>query len=306
MQLRDVRSVTARFHFGRCELRPETRELLVDGVVVPIGGRAFDLLSVFVGRPDEVLSKDELYELVWAGTAVEPNNLQVQIWTLRKVLGRQSIVTVSRRGYRFTPYVRVSPHVAHSLHSDAANPPLESLVKPADDPGNSYAANDGLEAPEELLASLMQRHRLLTFVDPDEGQQRELARRAGLRLSQRLGAAVLEIDAEAMPHSLERHGVTKLLATSRSSAGRFIDIVSRLRRRKTFLVLRGAEQLGPASRASMRELVVMSPHLHVLALSKTALNFPGERVFTVPFPRRYCEVPRSACCDVLRWRSREE
>lgn len=304
MPLRDVRSVTARFHFGRCELRPETRQLLVDGVEVLIGGRAFDLLSVFVSRPDQILSKDELYELVWAGTAVEPNNLQVQIWALRKVLGRQSIVTVSRRGYRFTPHVRVSPHVAHSLHSGPANSSPEGPEMSGDDPGNSYAANDGIEAPESQLASLMQRHRLLTFVDQDEGQQRELARRAGVRLSQRLGAAVWEIEANALPRWLEGCGATKPLAASGVGAGRFIDVVSRLRRRKTFLVLRGAERLGPSSRASMRDIAVRCPHLHVLALSKTTLDFPGEHTFSAPPAPATSAICRVERGDVLRWRSR--
>ena len=41
-------------------------------------------------------------DVVWPGLIVEENNLQVHVMTLRKVLGSDSIVTVSGRGYRFT------------------------------------------------------------------------------------------------------------------------------------------------------------------------------------------------------------
>jgi predicted ATPase len=40
-------------------------------------------------------------DLVWPGLVVEENNLQVQISTLRKLLGPQAIVTIPGRGYRF-------------------------------------------------------------------------------------------------------------------------------------------------------------------------------------------------------------
>ena len=36
------------------------------------------------------------------GVVVEENNLQVQISTLRKLLGPQAVLTIPGRGYRFT------------------------------------------------------------------------------------------------------------------------------------------------------------------------------------------------------------
>jgi hypothetical protein len=53
-------------------------------------------------RRERVVTKDELLDLAWPGVVVEENNLQVQISTLRKLLGPQSIVTIPGRGYRFS------------------------------------------------------------------------------------------------------------------------------------------------------------------------------------------------------------
>jgi TolB-like protein len=59
-----------------------------------------------VGAVGKLVTKDELLERVWPGIAVEENNIQVQIWSLRKALGTDEvgqdyIVTVPGRGYRF-------------------------------------------------------------------------------------------------------------------------------------------------------------------------------------------------------------
>src|SRR5437016_8584780 len=89
------------YRFGRFELSPATRQLLVDRQPAPLGARAFDVLLALVERRDRLVSKNELLDLVWPGLVVEENNLQVQIWTLRKLLGSAAIATIPRRGYRF-------------------------------------------------------------------------------------------------------------------------------------------------------------------------------------------------------------
>lgn len=87
--------------FGRFEVRAAERQLLADGIPVPLGARAFDLLTVLVERRDRVVTKNELLDQAWPGLVVEENNLSVQISALRKVLGAQAIATITGRGYRF-------------------------------------------------------------------------------------------------------------------------------------------------------------------------------------------------------------
>jgi TolB-like protein/DNA-binding winged helix-turn-helix (wHTH) protein len=93
---------TQSIRFGRAELHPAERQLLVDRRPVAIGARAFDVLSLLVAHRERVVSKHELLEAVWPGLVVEENNLAVQVSTLRKVLGAAAITTIPGQGYQFT------------------------------------------------------------------------------------------------------------------------------------------------------------------------------------------------------------
>jgi len=88
-------------HFDHLEIRPTDRRLLIDGHSAPLGARAFDVLLALVERRDRTVTKNELIDLVWHGLVVEENNLQVQISTLRKLLGQNVIATIPGQGYRF-------------------------------------------------------------------------------------------------------------------------------------------------------------------------------------------------------------
>src|SRR6185295_3825631 len=63
-------------------------------------------LIALAQRRDQVVGQEELIDLAWPGLVVEPNNLQVQISALRKLLGAEAIATVKRRGYQFTAALR--------------------------------------------------------------------------------------------------------------------------------------------------------------------------------------------------------
>src|SRR5437660_9700409 len=81
------------------------------GVFAPmaIGSRALDILGVLVERPGDLVSRADIINAVWPGTAVEDSNLNVQVAALRRILddgrAQRSILTVSGRGYRFLPVV---------------------------------------------------------------------------------------------------------------------------------------------------------------------------------------------------------
>src|SRR5258706_9930376 len=95
-------AVARSYRFGTVEVRPSERQLLVEGKPAAVGARAFDVLMALIDHRDRVVTKNELLDLVWPGLVVEENNLQVQVSSLRKLLGAQSVATVPGRGYRFT------------------------------------------------------------------------------------------------------------------------------------------------------------------------------------------------------------
>jgi TolB-like protein len=123
--------------FGRWRLSPADRRLLADGTQVALGGRAFDVLLALVEARGEIVTKEALMRRVWPGAIIEENNLQVQISTLRKALGRDAdllITTVPRRGYCFTckwQWLEAGDKAAGSAHAATAPAdPVSAIVLP--------------------------------------------------------------------------------------------------------------------------------------------------------------------------------
>ncbi len=113
--------------FGRFLLDMDQRQLNRDEAVVPLGGRAMDLLCALASANGDIVSKDELMAKVWPGLVVEENNIQVHISALRKALdaganGQSYIVTVPGRGYRFAGLE--PPATLASLPAEPAYPAL--------------------------------------------------------------------------------------------------------------------------------------------------------------------------------------
>lgn len=92
--------------FGPFRLDLRSRRLSRNGVAVALGERAFDVLRALVVAEGALVTKSDLIAQVWPSVTVEENNLQVQIYAVRRALGedgdsRGYVRTVSGRGYRF-------------------------------------------------------------------------------------------------------------------------------------------------------------------------------------------------------------
>ncbi len=142
------------YHFGEFQLKTTARVLERQGVRVPLGSKAFEVLTHLVMHTGEVVTKDELLKAVWPNSFVEEQNLTQQIASLRKALGDKStyIATVPGRGYQFTEAVQAtmaadrptllgetSEDVVHAMRtrthvvieeSSRLNPPAEATKNP--------------------------------------------------------------------------------------------------------------------------------------------------------------------------------
>ena len=108
------------YSFGSFHLHVAQRLLLRGGKQVPLPPKAFETLVELVQNCGKVMSKDELMERVWPGTAVEENNLNQCISAIRKALGEtpsrpRFVVTVSGVGYRFAGKVEEFPDESTEL-----------------------------------------------------------------------------------------------------------------------------------------------------------------------------------------------
>jgi TolB-like protein len=119
--------------FGRFCLDLSQRQLARDGVPIPLGSRALDILCALALAKGEVVSKDELMTRVWPGLVVDENTMRVHVSALRKALdegtsGQTHLMTVPGRGYRLVGLT--SPYPASDSGPDRSSGPAP-LDKPS-------------------------------------------------------------------------------------------------------------------------------------------------------------------------------
>jgi TolB-like protein/tetratricopeptide (TPR) repeat protein len=96
-----------RLRFGEFEADLQTGELFRCGSRVPIQEKPFQILTLLLRHPGELVSRQRIFEQVWAGTYVqEDQSLNTAMRKVRLALGDsaddpQYIDTVGSRGYRF-------------------------------------------------------------------------------------------------------------------------------------------------------------------------------------------------------------
>lgn len=115
-------------HFGAYRLDPQNEQLWRDQQVVRLTGKAFAILRHLAQRPNQLVSRTELFRSVWPDTIVSATTLTSCIKELRKALdddarAPQYIETVHRRGYRFIAAVATATPVPSSEFQVSSAPP---------------------------------------------------------------------------------------------------------------------------------------------------------------------------------------
>src|SRR6202045_5297829 len=103
-----------RLWFGPFELNVAERSLTKANQVVPLGGRAYDILIALLENAGEVVGKAELIARAWPDVTVEEGSLRVHLSALRKALGdgqfgNKYIANIQGRGYCFIAPVTCLP-----------------------------------------------------------------------------------------------------------------------------------------------------------------------------------------------------
>jgi predicted ATPase/DNA-binding winged helix-turn-helix (wHTH) protein len=258
------------------------RVVLVDGRPAKLSGRAFDLLDALMQRRDRVVPKQELLDVVWPGLVVEENNLQVHVMNLRKLLGPESIVTVSGRGYQFT--LAEDESFAPQRNGSAAHPVVER--DPAAETARFFRTS--LIGRDELVAStcaLLRRDdvRLVTLSGPGGSGKT----RVGLHVTAELAHDFADGSYVVMlaPVRHEEHVASTIagVLNVQESGNRPIEdlLVAHLRERSVLLTLDNFEQvLAAAPLVSM--LLERCSRLKILATSRIVLRVSAEQDVLVP------------------------
>jgi Tol biopolymer transport system component/DNA-binding winged helix-turn-helix (wHTH) protein len=93
--------------FGTFEVDLPAGELRKNGVKLKLTGQPFQVLTILLERPGQVVTREELQKRLWPDTFVDvDHNLNTAINKIREVLGDSAenprfVETLPRRGYRF-------------------------------------------------------------------------------------------------------------------------------------------------------------------------------------------------------------
>ena len=277
----------AALKFGRFLILPHHREFFIEGIPVPLGSRAFDVLIVLIEAGGDLVTKDEILSRVWPGMVVEEHSLQFHISVLRKALGkdRAFIKTISGRGYRFIADITVADEEQEALPAPSTTlpPPLPGVRLPTNLPAST---SDLIDREPELreAAALLTAHRLVTFVGAGGIGKTRLSLDVARHLIDTFadGVWVAELglvsDADLVPGTVAstlRLDIAGDMATPER-------VAAALGTRQLLLVLDNCEHVIDAA-ANMAEIVLRAnPKAHVIATSREPLRAEGEWIYPVP------------------------
>src|SRR5262252_9654483 len=112
--------------FENFEVDLRSGELRKSGVKLRFGGQPFQVLTILLERPGDVVTREELQKRLWPDTFVDvDHNLNTAINKIREVLGDSSenphfVETLPRRGYRFIGPVTANGMAAAQVETKAA------------------------------------------------------------------------------------------------------------------------------------------------------------------------------------------
>jgi predicted ATPase/DNA-binding winged helix-turn-helix (wHTH) protein len=263
----------------RIELRAAERQLLVDGAPAVLGARAFDLLMALFERRDRVVAKGELLGLVWPGLVVEENNLQVQVSSLRKLLGPAAIATIPGRGYRFT-----LPDDAFATQRRAAASGASAPDAVAESPRGNLPASPPMVGRDDDLASvaaLLDRHAVVSIIGAGGiGKTRlALAVAKGSSLDTPDGRWWVELaplaDAAQVPAT-----IAAALGLQLSGSRRPVDALgAALAKHRALVVLDNCEHVADAAADVIASVRAQAPGVRVLVTSQELLKCVDEQAF---------------------------
>jgi DNA-binding winged helix-turn-helix (wHTH) protein len=180
------------YEFGSYRLNTNECKLWRGTEEIKLRPKLFSLLLMFLEHQGKMLEKEELIRALWPDSIVEDSNLTVNVNALRSALNDGTYIeTVSKRGYRFVPEVRVVTRGASRPQPAIGT---ADLIEP---PGGALPLHSPLyisrPADDEFCDAIARGDSIVLVKGPRQvGKTSLLAR--GLEAARVLGATVLLID----------------------------------------------------------------------------------------------------------------
>ena len=260
------------------------RELRSRGIPVPLGGRAFEVVTVLVQSASEFVTKDHMMERVWPGATVGEGTLHVHISAVRKALGqdRAMLKTASGRGYRllgsWTPQQReatASPVYSSPIRTSGSRPPnnfpplITRLV--------------GRAAACQFVRDLVSAYRVVTLTGPGGIGKTSLAIKSVRYLLPDFedGGWLVELASLSDP-GLVPSTVASTLGLKLNGEISAESVARAVGGRHLVLVLDNCEHVIDAAANLAETFTRLCPRTTIVATSREVLRIDGEAVYRVP------------------------
>lgn len=262
--------------FGPFRLIANARLLLRDDEAVPVGSRAFDLLSLLVERAGTVIAKRDLMARGWPDLTVDETSLRVQIAGLRRALGdgvqgARYISNVPGRGYCFVATVDVA-------EPDARTAPAED-VRPH---RRVQGAVSHLIGRDEIVLKaefLLHAHRLVTVHGPGGIGKTTVAKAVASLVGGAFEDRVVFLDVGSI------RDPDLLVSALATALGLVVHdkevlpkVVALLRDTRALIVFDSCEHAIIAVSVLAETIHLEAPGVSILVTSREPLRIAGERV----------------------------
>src|SRR5258705_8471323 len=266
-------AVHSKLRFGPFELSIGERVLRRDGQVLPLGGRALDILNYLADRPGEVIAKQELIDHVWSDVTVEEGSLRVHVAAIRKALGdgqfgNRYIANVKARGYSF----------------------VGTVVPPA---GNTESGNDrfrhqgrlpvrplvmiGRETVVGEVCDKLRDGRFVTLLGPGGIGKTTIACAVGRAAAEEFGGEVYFVDLEGLTDPRHVAGaVATSLGLALKSKDPGLELVDLVGSRKLLIILDSCDHVIETVALLAEQLYQETEQVYFLTTSRESLKVEGE------------------------------
>jgi predicted ATPase len=267
--------------------------------MLPLGDRAFDILTYLADRAGVVIAKQELIDHVWSDVTVEEGSLRVHVAAIRKALGdgqygNRYIANIKGRGYSFVGTV---VQLAGTENGNAKFSPQGRLpVRPVMMIGREKVVSE--------VNDKLRNERFVTLLGPGGIGKTTIALAVGRAAAEEFGGEVHFVDLESLADPRHVAGaVATSLGLALTSKEPVLELVDLVRSQKFLIILDNCEHVIEAVALLAEQLYQESEQIYLLATSRELLKVGGEhccRVLPLDVPPDGSEQTANA---VLRYPS---
>jgi predicted ATPase/DNA-binding winged helix-turn-helix (wHTH) protein len=258
------------------------RTLLKNGIPIPLGTRAMEILRALAERAGQMVAKRDLMVRVWPGSCVAEPALRFQVAAVRRALrsgeaDNSYIQTVCGLGYRFVAPVTTQEKAENATRQMQIKPCGAQLLESVSTPmlGRAHFVS--------LVADCVAKHRLITLTGPGGIGKTSVAAASLERLRASFGREISCIDfASVQDASLVPLSVARALGLPDAGADTVPHTIAFLKSRQMLLVLDTCEHVADSAAKFVETVVSSAPGVCIIATSREALRVRGEWVKRLP------------------------